>query len=113
MFFQVRSKLVGELAFRKKSLFSGKFVECASCAIPWTSATCMPYPSAIHWNACACRAGSCSRSIPLKIPATSPLITSGWSLAKSARAAQTSAISLFASEVVVRMRVPGTFSGML
>ncbi len=38
---------------------------------------------------------------------------SGWSLAKSARAAHTSAMSLLASAVVVRMRVPATFSGML
>ena len=51
--------------------------------------------------------------MPLKMPATRPLMISGWSLAKSARAAHTSAMSLLASEVVVRMRVPGTFSGML
>ena len=51
--------------------------------------------------------------MPSKIPATRPLMTSGWSLAKSARAAHTSAISLLASAVVVRTRVPFTFSGML
>ena len=44
--------------------------------------------------------------MPSKMPATRPSTISGWSLAKSARTAQTSAISLLASAVVARMRVP-------
>ena len=41
-FFQVRSKLAGSLAFRKKALFSEKLVECASFAIARTSSACIP-----------------------------------------------------------------------
>jgi len=77
------------------------------------SSTAMPYPSAIHWKARAFWVSSLSIRIPSKMPATRPSMISGWSLAKSARAAQTSAMSLFASAVVVRIRVFLTFSGML
>src|SRR6266498_3574836 len=107
--FQVRSKFAGLFALTKNSRFSAQLVEWASPSIESASVAGIEYPVAISCAASCLAVCVFNASISSKMPRTRPSMMSGWSLAKSARANQTSAISLLAVCVETSSRLPRTF----
>ena len=80
----------------------------ASPSIPSASDAGRLYPSAISWATFCRPASSFSSVMASKMPRTSPSMIPGCSLAKSARANHTSAMSLLAVAVVTSIRFPWT-----